>query len=330
MALRKDATRDRGARSRRRLGRGLDSLLSMTVPVGGGSKPDPPAPAGQSGGGVSPPPHTAEDGSALRQLEVDRLSPNPRQPRHHFDEVGLEALAASIAADGMMQPVVVRQAPGAADGDYELVVGERRWRAARLAGLRKIPALVCDVDDQTAAQWSLVENLQREDLNPIERAEAFQRLIDEFGLTHQAIAERVGLDRSSITNHLRLNELDEFTKSAVIAGRLGFGHAKALLGVSDARRRERLAREAIRQDWSVREVERRVGVGGEQRPPGSAEARAPLARAHLEDVERRLGEHLGTKVRIQPGRTKGSGKLVIEFFAHDQFEGLLQRFGFAV
>ncbi len=327
MALRKDATRNRGARSRRRLGRGLDSLLSMTVPVGGGSNPTPPAASGPSGGGVSP---TTED-SPFRQLEIDRLSPNPRQPRHHFDEVGLEALAASIVADGMMQPVVVRQAPGSADGDYELVVGERRWRAARLAGLRKIPALVSDVDDQTAAQWSLVENLQREDLNAIERAEAFQRLIDEFGLTHQAIAERVGLDRSSITNHLRLNELDEFTKSAVIAGRLGFGHAKALLGVSDARRRERLAREAIRQDWSVREVERRLGgVGRGQLAPGSAEARAPLARAHLDDVERRLGEHLGTKVRIQPGRTKGAGKLVIEFFAHDQFEGLLQRFGFAV
>ncbi len=329
MALRKDATRNPGARPRRRLGRGLDSLLSMTVPGGGGSKPTPPAPSGPSGGGIN-----AEGGSPFRQLEIDRLSPNPRQPRQHFDDVGLEALATSIAADGMMQPVVVRQTPGSADGDYQLVVGERRWRAARLAGLRKIPALVCDVDDQTAAQWSLVENLQREDLNPIERAEAFQRLIDEFGLTHQAIAERVGLDRSSITNHLRLNELDEFTKSAVIAGRLGFGHAKALLGVSDAQRRERLAREAIRQDWSVREVERRVGgvegVGGGQRPPGSAEAGAPLARAHLEDVERRLGEHLGTKVRIQPGRTKGSGKLVIEFFAHDQFEGLLQRLGFAV
>ncbi len=328
MALRKDATRNPGARSRRRLGRGLDSLLSMTVPGGGGSKPTPPAPSGPSGGVV---PSTAEDGSPLRQLEIDRLSPNPRQPRQHFDDVGLQALAASIAADGMMQPVVVRQTPGSADGDYQLVVGERRWRAARLAGLRKIPALVCDVDDQTAAQWSLVENLQREDLNPIERAEAFQRLIDDFGLTHQEIADRVGLDRSSITNHLRLNELDEFTKSAVIAGQLGFGHAKALLGVSDARRRERLARQAIRQDWSVREVERRVGgVGGGQRPPGSAEAPAPLARAHLDDVERRLGEHLGTKVRIQPGRTKGSGKLVIEFFAHDQFEGLLQRFGFAV
>ncbi|MHC4446948.1 MAG: ParB/RepB/Spo0J family partition protein [Planctomycetota bacterium] len=305
----------------------------MTVPVGGGSDPlphTPPAPSGPSGRGIAA---NAEDGSPLRQLEIDQLSPNPRQPRQHFDEAGLEALAASIAAEGMMQPVVARHAPGSADGDYQLIVGERRWRAARQAGLRKIPALVFDVDDQTAAQWSLVENLQREDLNPIERAEAFQRLIDEFGLTHQEIAERVGLDRSSITNHLRLNELDEFTKSAVIAGQLGFGHAKALLGVSDTKRRERLARQTIRQDWSVREVERRVGgVGRGQRPADAGPGRggAPLARAHLDDVEQRLGQHLGTKVRIQPGRTKGSGKLVIEFFAHDQFEGLLERLGFAV
>ncbi len=246
-----------------------------------------------------------------------------------------------------MQPVVVRPATVAADiaagARFELIAGERRWRAAQLAGLATIPAVVRDVDDRTAAEFSLVENVQREDLNPLERAEAFQRLMREFHLTHAEIAERVGLDRSSISNHLRLLELDEPTKNAVRDGRLTMGHARGLLAITNIARRTALAAEAVRNEWSVRELERQArdlnaggqgaieGKSGEPRVAIAARERSELPSplsAHLADLQKRLGEHLGTKVHVHPGRAKGSGKLVIDFYTIDQFEGLLRRMDF--
>ena len=314
MKVRKDATGKAG--QRRRLGRGLGSLITAPVPIEA-------APA-QTQGPLSGGPLLSSN--AIRNIEVDRIRPNPYQPRKTFDDEGLEALGASIRAAGLMQPVVVR-----ADGDgFQLVIGERRWRAASRVGLERIPALVREIDDRTASEWALVENIQREDLNPLERAEAFRLLIDDFGSTHQELAERVGLSRSSVTNLLRLIELDDMTKDAVRHGRLTLGHAKALLSITNLETRRRLAELAVRQAWSVRVLERRAAA--EMATPSISPGARPATRqgAQTAALERELSQQLGTKVVLQPGRTKGSGRLVIEFYSLDQFDGLLQRLGVKV
>lgn len=312
--------------SHRKLGRGLSSLISAPVRVD--TPPHLTAPT--VGAAAATPAATAESGFDIRHLPVAQIVPNPRQPRQHFDEQSLKALADSITVSGLMQPIVVRQRRDGR-GEFEIIAGERRWRAAQVAGLQKIPAMVRDVDDRLGAELSLIENLQREDLNPLERAEAFRRLIDEFGLTHQELAERVGLDRSSVTNHLRLLELDEFTRTAVRDGGLSLGHAKALLALTNNRLRSALAKEAVKRAWSVRELERRVkarqqtDITTEHAPPVGL--KSPAA-ANTVDLERRLSEHLGTKVHLYRGRNKGSGRLVIEFYNLDQFEGLMRQMQF--
>lgn len=317
---------------RRKLGRGLGSLLSAPVKV------DVPvmnaAGAPQIPASAVPPPIEQPGSSGLQSIETQRIQPNPRQPRQHFDDQALHALAASIANSGLMQPIVVRlKSKQGSNLPYEIIAGERRWRAAQLAGLDRIPALVRDVDDRTAAELSLVENVQREDLNPMERADAFRRLIDDFGLSQQDLAERVGLDRSSISNHLRMHELDELTQDAVRKGMLSLGHAKALLSITNLSQRRALAAQAVRMGWSVREVERRAKLdhaGASAADPIATMPKRAVspAAANAADLERRLSEHLGTKVQLQQGRTKGSGKLVIEFFNLDQFEGMLRRMQF--
>lgn len=270
----------------------------------------------------------AGDGG-LVQIAVDQLRPNTRQPRQDFDEAGLAALAESIRSAGLMQPIVARPLR---DGSFEIVAGERRWRAARRIGLMTIPTVLRHVDDQTAAEWALIENIQREDLNPMERATALRRLADEFGLTHQQLGDRVGLDRATVTNLLRLSELDPFTSDAVRRGKLSQGHAKALLAISRVDHRQTLAAAAISGDWSVRELERRVQQTNRQIDPVtkvSPGATAVRNSAHLEDLERRLSEHLGSRVTIQLGRKKGSGRLSVDFFSLDQFDGILAKLGFA-
>jgi ParB family chromosome partitioning protein len=347
-------TTDSRSTIRRKLGRGLGSLISAPVridvtPAPAASPAD--APPSRAKPVESPPGHplAATDsppaaGGGLNNVPVARIIPNPRQPRQHFDEGPLNALANSIRTSGVMQPVMVRPATAAGqrpDIDFELIAGERRWRAAQIAGLTHIPAVIRNVDDRTAAEFSLVENLQREDLNPLERAEAFDRLVREFHLTHAEIASQVGLDRSSISNHLRLLELDDATRSALRDGRLTMGHARALLAVTNNTQRVALAAEALRSDWSVREIERRAREAAATNPPTSGASRNgragissgeaalpnPLS-AHMADLQKRLGEHLGTKVHLQSGRAKGSGKLIIDFYSIDQFEGLLRRMDF--
>ena len=336
---------------RRKLGRGLGSLISAPVRID--VTPAPPLDAAPSrtkpaelaagpSSAVDAAPAVAREG--LQSVPVARIIPNPRQPRQHFDEGPLNALANSIRISGVMQPVMLRPATPAAlrpDIEFELIAGERRWRAAQIAGLTHIPAVVRDVDDRTAAEFSLVENLQREDLNPLERAEAFDRLVREFHLTHAEIASQVGLDRSSISNHLRLLELDDATRSALRDGRLTMGHARALLAITNNTQRLALAAEALRSDWSVREIERRAREAAATNATSSAAGRSgrgaagggaatlpnPLS-AHMADLQKRLGEHLGTKVHLQSGRAKGSGKLIIDFYSIDQFEGLLRRMDF--
>ena len=321
MAARKDASQP--TTGRRRLGRGLTSLMSTPVPV---AEPSAGPPAEPVPAGLSPPASTPPDEPAIRLLPTGQIHPDPRQPRQRFDETALDALAASIRTAGMMQPIVVRPDAATGKGGFQIVVGERRWRAAEKIGLPNVPALIREIDDQTAAEWALIENIQREDLNPLERADAFRRLTDDYSLTHHEVAERVGLNRSTVTNLLRLLELDDFSKDAVRTGRLGLAHARALLSVANEQARRHLAELAIREDWSVRTLEQRARSMTAPRTKGPRPA-ATAAPAHRLDLERQLSDHLGTKVRIHPGKKKGTGRLTIEFFTLDQFEGLMQRLG---
>jgi ParB family chromosome partitioning protein len=319
--------------ARKRLGRGLGALISSAVHVDVPARraaPQDQHKAESTAAGravIEPKPAQADAHSSenVRMLPLDAITSNRRQPRQKFDERALDELAQSIRTAGLMQPILVRPEAG---GVFELIAGERRWRAAKRVPLAAIPAIVRDVDDRTAAEWALIENIQREDLNPIDRAEAFHVLVSRDGLTHQDLAERLGIDRSTVTNLLRLKDLDNVCRSLIREGALGLGHAKALLGVSEATRRQSLAAAAVRGAWSVRELERRArAAAGGGVPPRGSEPKTGR-RAHLDDLEQRLGRHLGTRVRIHAGRKKGQGQLVLDFFSLDEFDELMRRLGF--
>ena len=257
-------------------------------------------------------------GEELRNLPIDTLQPGKYQPRTRMDQQALGDLAESIKAQGVMQPILVRPV---ADERYEIIAGERRWRAARIAGLANVPALVRDVPDKQALAVSLIENIQREDLNPLEQATGIQQLIREFGMTHVQAAEAVGRSRSGVTNLLRLLELAPPVREWLAQGRLDMGHARALLALPDARQIE-LARVAAEKELSVREVERRVAralrkTGARQ----GAKADRDVAR-----LEEEVSNRLGTTVTIKTSAKKGSGKLVISYRSLDQLEQILTRF----
>jgi len=311
-----------------RLGRGLSSLLSKPVAI------EMPADQGEKSAPeeATPPPEQGADGHAdrtkpdpentLSWIKLHEIVANPYQPRRTFEQKSLEELATSIRQEGVIQPVVVR-----ADdrGGYQLIAGERRWRAAKLAELEAIPALVRTLDDQAAAEWAIVENLQREDLDPIERADAFARLADQFKLTHQQIAERIGSDRTTITNLIRLLDLPEDIRELIRIGQLSGGHGRTLLGLSDSDSQLALARNTVKGDWSVRRLEQAVRDASEEK---TGKRRQTAARsAHLRDLEKQASSQLSTKVRIKPGRKKGSGTLSIDFFDLDHFDQLMSKLG---
>jgi ParB family chromosome partitioning protein len=310
-------------KKKRRLGKGLESLLSKPVevapPVGNGSKS-----AQREGVSTTPETPSSEETGALVYLAVDRIEPNPRQPRQLFDDDGLTALAESIKNAGLMQPVVVRKGNG---DNYELVAGERRWRAAQIAGLKQMPSIIRDLDDKTSAEWALIENLQREDLNPIDRAEAFDRLVVDFNATQKEIATQLGIDRSSVSNFLRLNDLEPSVKDAVRDGRLSMGHAKVILGIPDMSTSRAIARRCAKEQWSVRELERQIKSLHSRRKEVKPEEPNPLA-MYMDNLAQQLSDHLGTKANISLGKKKGEGKLTIEFYSNDQFEGILDQLKF--
>ncbi len=254
---------------------------------------------------------------------MDAIHANPFQPRRHFDPKALDTLAASIRQDGLIQPVVVRLSKQA-DG-YELVAGERRWRAAKIADLSSIPAVIRDLDDRQTAEWAVVENLQREDLDAIEKALAYAKLIDQFGLTHQEIAERVGTDRSTVSNTVRLLDLPTEIQDLVRLQQISAGHARALLAVPDAEAQKLIAAKLVREEWSVRKTEEAVRQIDQAAttPTSKKQVRA----AHLVDLERQASTQLGAKVRIKPGRKKGTGLLSIEYYDLDHFDDLLSKLG---
>jgi ParB family chromosome partitioning protein len=247
----------------------------------------------------------------VETLPIDAIHPNPYQPRKHFDPEALAELADSIRLVGVLQPVLVRPA---GDG-YELVAGERRWRAAQDAGLTELPALVRETDDQAALAQAVVENVQRADLNPIEEAAAYQQLIAEFGLTQDAVAERVGRSRSAVANTLRLLQLSAGLQRLVVEGQLSAGHGRALLGTPDLAYREAIAEQVVADGWSVRELEEYVRLHGDPDPapdgPPTAAPPGSTKPAALLELEQLLADRLSTRVRLELGKRKG--RLEIEF-----------------
>ena len=273
--------------NRKALGRGLGALLSSDSTITLDSEPT--------------------------EVDVEAIVPGPMQPRTHFDEGALEGLADSIRSQGVIQPLLVRRR-----GDrYELIAGERRWRAARIAGLVKVPVIVRDVADKDLLEIALIENIQRENLNPIEEAQAYQRLIENVGMTQEALAARVGRDRSYITNYLRLLKLPQDLQKLVIEGRLSTGHARTILGLSHVDLQRKIARQVIDGGLSVRATEHlvRKAVDGSA-PPKTASAVDPNIRA----AETKLRRALGTQVRIVQLRGEGPGKVEISFFSNQDLD----------
>ncbi|MDQ7794617.1 MAG: ParB/RepB/Spo0J family partition protein [bacterium] len=251
----------------------------------------------------------------FQELPVSSLRPSPFQPRQTMDEDRLEELVQSIREHGVVQPVVVRRA----GEHYELVVGERRWRAAARAGLQTIPALVRDFSDSRAVELALIENLQREDLNPLDEAAAYRRLVDEFGLTQEAVAQRVGRDRSHIAHCLRLLNLEAEVQEGIRGGALSLGHGKVLAGVQAAFDQRRLARRVREEGLSVRALEELAGRRGLSARPSRVAAPAPPD-AEIAGLEERMARRLGTRVRILAG--KEGGRIEIRYFSLDELERL--------
>ena len=280
---------------KRGLGRGLDALLPKKEEVA--------------------PPKTG-----LEEIPIEFIQPGKYQPRAYFAEESIAELSDSIKAQGIIQPIVLRPI---ADERYEIIAGERRWRAAQLAGLAKVPAVIRTVDDDSALAMSLIENIQREDLNPLEEATALQRLIDDFQFTHQEVADAVGKSRSAVTNTLRLIQLSPPVAEMLVAGDLEMGHARALLTL-EAKEQVAVAKQVVARGLNVRQTEeliraaRKVAVDGPVKPAQDADTKR---------LEQNLGQTLGQPVQIKHSR-KGAGKLVISYSSLDELDGILSKMGY--
>jgi len=299
--------------SKRRLGRGLDALL------GGGGAVE--APTAVPEMPAAPAESTAQAGGSthntLRHIGIDQLQPGKYQPRTNMHNESLEDLASSIRAQGIVQPIVIRPI---GDQRFEIIAGERRWRAAQLAELQEVPVIIKDIPDEAAIAMALIENIQREDLNPIEEAVAFQRLIEEFRMTHQQVADAVGRSRASVTNLLRLLGLEPDVRIMVEQGALEMGHARALLALTFPQQLS-AARQISDKQMSVRETEELVKrlLAGE---PATRAHAAPVVDPDIKRMETDLSEKLGAKVSFRHGN-KGKGKLVIHYNSLDELDGIL-------
>lgn len=286
------------ADKRRNLGRGLSALI-------------PPKPTTTADGEGS--------GRGVLELPIEEVLPGDAQPRQVFSEAALEELAASIREHGVLQPILVRKR---GPQQYEIVAGERRWRAAQKAGLKTIACLVTDVAERDTLTLALVENLQRQDLNPIEEAEAFQRLHEELGFSQADIARAVGKDRSTVANALRLLKLPERVRQMVLEGELTMGHARALLALEDPHEIERASREAVHKGWNVRQTERAVAAR-KNGSAGKAEEHKRTETPGERDLRERLQRALGTKVEVR--HKGGRGALIIHFGSFEELDGVLER-----
>lgn len=316
----------------RRLGRGLDSLVSdLRVDLGS------PAGEGQTSDNYSVDESELSDDKmggfrAVKKggsffLAVEALTPNPFQPRGSFDEGSLNALAASIRRNGILQPIPVRRVGEA----YQIIAGERRWTAARRAGLAEVPVVVREATDEQMLELALIENLHREDLNPVDRAKAYRNFCGRFDVRPEELADRLGEDRTTVVNYLRLLELPENIRALVTAGRLSMGHARCLLSVSEESQRQKLAEAILKNELSVRAVEEIVRRGRAllearaRRAAGDREGR--MTAPHIADLRRRFEEALKTRVQIQEGKRKGTGRVIIAYYSLEDFDRLAERMG---
>ncbi|MEF8792298.1 ParB/RepB/Spo0J family partition protein [Thiohalorhabdus sp.] len=288
--------------SKRRLGRGLDALLTE-----------------------DPGDDESSEGVGFQVLPLDMIRPGAFQPRQHMEEAALQDLAESVRTQGIVQPVLVRASEEG--GEYELIAGERRWRAAQLAGLETIPAIVRELSDDQALEIALIENIQREELTPVEEARAFERLTKEFGLTHDALAEAVGRKRATISNTLRLLRLPSEVQKALEEGDLRMGHARALLALEGDERLGEVAHEVVKKGLSVRATEDRVRKVAKEPGPRESAAKSAANRKDpdVERLERDLGERLGAKVRITQRQNRG--RVEIEYSSLDDLEGIVAKIG---
>jgi len=254
----------------------------------------------------------------VRELEIDLIRPGQQQPRTTFDQPKLEELAQSIRTSGVIQPLLVRPAGGL----FELVAGERRWRAAQIAGLVRVPAIVRDIPDEKLLELALIENIQRAELNPIEEANAYRRLIDSLGLTQDEVARRVGRDRTFITNYLRILKLPTDIQELIEKDKVSFGHARALLGVQDPMTQRRLAQKIVKHNWSVRETERRVKYLHQDQANSARTAIERSPDPNIRAAETKLRRALSTQVRIVPGRPGTPGRLEIEYYDMNDLDRL--------
>lgn len=261
-------------------------------------------------------------GATFAEIPLDAIRPNPRQPRTVFDEQELDELVASIQEIGILQPIVVRRTGGeSAETPFELIMGERRWRASRQAGLQAIPAIIKSTPDDAMLRDALLENLQRAQLNPLEEAAAYQQLLDDFGCTHDELATRLSRSRPQISNTLRLLRLPPVVARRVAAGVLTAGHARALLGLSDAAAMERLAQRIVAEGLSVRSVEEIVAVATDESVPSPRRPRSRVAHPEFDDLAALLTDRLDTRVSINMGRSKG--KLTVEFASREDLDRIL-------
>jgi ParB family chromosome partitioning protein len=300
----------------RHLGRGLEALLG---PI---TRPGPVIPdvvSGQAGVSKMPPDKELDD--SMQDLPVESISANPYQARTIWNDQDLAELADSIRANGVLQPILVRRF----ESGYQVIAGERRFRAAQMAGLAKVPALVREVTDEQLFEWSLVENIHRRDLNAIERAKAYQRYVAAFSLTQAQAAERLGEDRSVIANYLRLLDLPDEIRQMLVDGRLTMGHARAILSLPTDELRRKLANRAMAGRLSVREVERLVRKHLEEDPVAKPKVRAKPA--HIVDLEEKLHRHLGARVFIQTRRNGQRGRILIDFDSLDEFDRITEALG---
>jgi ParB family chromosome partitioning protein len=302
------------APQKRGLGKGLGALIP-TTPTGltePGHTAGEPAEGSDSGLGVIP-------GAYFNEIPVTAISPNPRQPRQIFDEEALAELAASIKVVGLLQPIVVRKTDG---GRYQIIMGERRWRACQLAELDVVPAIVRETSDGDLLRDALIENLHRQQLNALEEAAAYQQLLDDFEATHEELARRIGRSRPHITNTIRLLNLPPGVQRRVAAGVLSAGHARALLSIPDPNLQEQLAHRIVAEGLSVRAVEEIVALGADPaKPPRQQPRKAPVA-PRLADLAGRLSDVLDTRVKVELGQRKG--KIVVEFASLDDLDRIVK------